>query len=106
MMVSSRTTGYSSLWAVYHDPTVPRTREGKPNLSASVPRLNGKPDLSGIWQAESAPVVEIQRDLGFGRRVNTENGATESSDRAAPPTSKPFQGLRVKANWRFGGCST
>ena len=50
-------------WAVYHDPMIPRTREGKPNLSASVPRLNGKPDLSGIWQAESAPVAEIQQFL-------------------------------------------
>ena len=50
-------------WAVYHDPTVPRTRDGKPNLSAPVPRPNGKPDLSGIWQPESAPVAEIQQFL-------------------------------------------
>ena len=50
-------------WAVYHDPTVPRTRDGKPNLSAPAPRLNGKPDLSGIWQPESAPVAEIQQFL-------------------------------------------
>jgi hypothetical protein len=50
-------------WAVYRDPTVPRTRDGKPNLSAPAPRLNGKPDLSGIWQAESAPVKEIGQFL-------------------------------------------
>jgi len=50
-------------WAVYRDPTVPRTRDGKPSLSAPAPRLNGKPDLSGIWQAESAPVAEIQQFL-------------------------------------------
>jgi hypothetical protein len=50
-------------WAVYRDPAVPRTGDGKPNLSAPVPRLNGKPDLSGIWQAESAPVAEIQQFL-------------------------------------------
>jgi hypothetical protein len=50
-------------WAVYHDPVVPRTPDGKPNLSAPAPRLNGKPDLSGIWQAESAPVAEIQQYL-------------------------------------------
>jgi hypothetical protein len=48
---------------VYHDPALPRTRDGKPNLSAPAPRLNGKPDLSGIWQVESAPVAEIQRFL-------------------------------------------
>jgi hypothetical protein len=50
-------------WVVYRDPTVPRTRDGKPNLSAPSPRLNGKPDLSGIWQAESAPVAEIKQFL-------------------------------------------
>jgi hypothetical protein len=50
-------------WAIYHDPLVPRTRDGKPNLSAPAPRLNGKPDLTGIWQAESAPLAEIQQYL-------------------------------------------
>ncbi len=33
----------------------PRTPEGKVNLTGPVPRLNGKPDLSGIWQAEAEP---------------------------------------------------
>jgi hypothetical protein len=50
-------------WVQYHDPTVPRTKDGKPNLSARSPRLNGKPDLSGIWQAESAPVADIRQFL-------------------------------------------
>jgi hypothetical protein len=50
-------------WAVYHDPIAPRTKDGKPNLSAPAPRLNGKPDLSGIWEAESAPVAEVQQYL-------------------------------------------
>jgi hypothetical protein len=50
-------------WGVYHDPTLPRTRDGKPNLSAPAPRLNGKPDLSGVWEAESAPLAEVQRFL-------------------------------------------
>ena len=50
-------------WAVYHDPNIPRIRDGKPDLAAPTPRVNGKPDLSGIWQAESAPVKEIQQFL-------------------------------------------
>ena len=30
--------------------TIPRTADGKPNLSAPAPRLpDGKPDLSGVW---------------------------------------------------------
>jgi hypothetical protein len=50
-------------WAVYHDPVIPRTRDGKPNLSAPAPQLNGKPDLSGIWEPDGAPVAEIQQFL-------------------------------------------
>jgi hypothetical protein len=50
-------------WATYRDPTIPRARDGNANLSAPAPRLNGKPDLSGIWQAESAPVAQIQQFL-------------------------------------------
>jgi hypothetical protein len=36
----------------YLDPRTPRTKDGKPNLTAPAPRLNGKPDPSGLWQAE------------------------------------------------------
>jgi hypothetical protein len=36
---------------------------GQPNLSAPAPRVNGRPELSGIWQAESAPVGEIRQFL-------------------------------------------
>jgi hypothetical protein len=50
-------------WAVYHDPSIPRGRDGKVNLSAPAPRVGGKPDLSGIWIPESAPVEEIKQFL-------------------------------------------
>src|ERR1044072_4349137 len=33
----------------------PRTRDGKVNMTGPVPRLNGKPDLSGIWQVPGDP---------------------------------------------------
>lgn len=43
-------------WLNYRAAGTPRTRDGKANLSAPAPRApNGKPDLSGIWQAEPAP---------------------------------------------------
>lgn len=51
-------------WLDYKDPQVPRTKNGKPNLTAPVPRLNGKPDLSGVWQAERTPFGEFARVLG------------------------------------------
>ena len=37
-------------------------RDGKPNLSAPVPRAsNGKPDLSGVWQAQASEAGEVRR---------------------------------------------
>ena len=37
-------------WITYPTPGVPRTADGKPNLSAPAPRTaDNKPDLSGIW---------------------------------------------------------
>jgi hypothetical protein len=33
----------------------PRTPDGKINMTGPVPMLNGKPDLSGIWQVQAEP---------------------------------------------------
>jgi hypothetical protein len=42
----------SAQWVHYPTPGIPRTPDGKPNLSAPAPRTpEGKPDLSGIWAA-------------------------------------------------------
>ncbi len=41
-------------WLDYPTPGIPRTRDGKPNLSAPAPRTaDGKPDLSGVWNRVS-----------------------------------------------------
>jgi len=40
-------------WLNFPAPGTPRTRDGKPNLTAPAPRSSdGKPDLSGVWQTE------------------------------------------------------
>ena len=40
----------SAQWVHYPTPGIPRTPDGKPNLSAPAPKTpDGKPDLSGIW---------------------------------------------------------
>ena len=43
------------VWAQWEDyPTrgVPKTKDGKPDLTAPTPRTaNGKPDLTGLWEA-------------------------------------------------------
>lgn len=42
-------------WVNYPTQGIPRTRDGKPNLTARVPRMtDGKPDLTGVWHGESA----------------------------------------------------
>jgi hypothetical protein len=53
-------------WLTYKTPGIPRTQDGKPNLSAPAPRTaDGKPDLSGIWRAPRSSVYtqNIAADL-------------------------------------------
>src|SRR5262245_16697361 len=43
-------------WLNHPTRGVPRTLDGKPDLSAAAPRTaEGRPDLSGIWQLEPRP---------------------------------------------------
>jgi hypothetical protein len=52
-------------WVNYPTPGIPRTADGKPNLSAPAPRtFDGKPDLSGIWQVEPTPWTEMKPLVG------------------------------------------
>ena len=47
-------------WLHYPSPGIPRTPDGKPNLSAPTPRSpDGKPDLSGIWFIDETPLGEF-----------------------------------------------
>jgi hypothetical protein len=57
----------SAQWLNFKAPGTPRTPDGKPNLSAPAQRAsNGKPDLSGIWQAEAAPLQELVKYVPGG----------------------------------------
>ena len=45
----------SAQWLDLPTPGIPRTTNGKPNLSAPAPKTpDGKPDLSGIWEQQDA----------------------------------------------------
>lgn len=49
-------TQASAQWTKHPDSSIPLTRDGKPNLSASTPKAqDGKVDLSGVWQPELDP---------------------------------------------------
>jgi hypothetical protein len=51
-------------WANYPTPNIPRTADGKPNLSAPSPRTAaGKPDLSGLWEKISNYGNNVAADL-------------------------------------------
>jgi len=46
-------------WLKYKTPGIPRTADGKPDLSAPAPRMpDGKPDLSGFWREDAAGFAE------------------------------------------------
>ena len=43
-------------WLNLPTPGIPRTADGKPNMTAPAPRTPaGKPDLSGLWHPEATP---------------------------------------------------
>ncbi len=58
-------TGAYAQWLDFPTPGIPRTPDGKPNLSAPAPRTaDGKPDLSGVWMHEIITAAEMKRLYG------------------------------------------
>jgi len=54
--VLSGAPGLLAQWPAWPTPAVPKTADGKPNLSGPTPKTpDGKPDLSGIWQYMRPP---------------------------------------------------
>ena len=50
MTLSLLATPAVAQWVNHKTPAIPRTKDGKPNLTAPAPRTaDGKPDLSGLW---------------------------------------------------------
>ena len=61
------TVSVSAQWLNYPTPGLPRTPDGKPNLSAPAPKqADGKPDLSGLWLTEGVYIGDIAKDLKPG----------------------------------------
>lgn len=59
--------GYGgALWLRDAEPPARRGPDGTLDLSAPAPRIHGRPDLSGMWEAERTPTSEFVRVLGPG----------------------------------------
>src|SRR5580692_5891431 len=57
--------GAQAQWLNFPTPGTPRTRDGKPDLTARTPRTaDGKPDLSGVWMHELTSAAEMKRLYG------------------------------------------
>jgi hypothetical protein len=56
--------GLQAQWLNYQVPGVPRTADGKVNLSAPTPKaIDGKPDLSGVWESSPEYFYDLAHDL-------------------------------------------
>src|ERR1700683_2206678 len=57
MLLVFAPVGLPPQWPPYPTAGVPKTADGKPDLTGPVPRTaNGKPDLSGVWQYVRGPM--------------------------------------------------
>jgi len=83
--------GLPAQWQDYPGKGVPRTPDGKPNLTAPTPRTaDGKPDLSGVW--------EFRGNLGGagrGPRRGAQPGTAPATPPAPPPPEPPASGPPV-----------
>jgi hypothetical protein len=53
LMLFAAANALSAQWLDRKTPGVPRGANGRVNLSAPAPQRDGKPDISGIWQADN-----------------------------------------------------
>ena len=68
MILSAASVPLAAQWPTHVTPGVPRTPDGKPDLTAPAPRTaDGKPDLSGVWQVrQGSYLVYVTSDLKPG----------------------------------------
>jgi hypothetical protein len=66
-LIVAATTVVSAQWLTQPTAGIPRTPDGKANLSAPTPRTpDGKPELAGLWKPQPGMVGDIARNLKPG----------------------------------------
>ncbi len=110
-------TGVYAQWLDFPTPGIPRTPDGKPNLSAPAPRTaDGKPDLSGVWMHERTSVAEMRRLYGAaieeaiavgvpGMEIGTQNKYFLNILIDFKPEDSPLRPEAVKIMREFGSGS-
>ena len=68
----------SAQWLDLPTPGIPRTADGKPDLTAPTPKdANGHPDLSGLWVPLEArgSLFDLDKIQGWARQLMEEHGS-------------------------------
>jgi hypothetical protein len=99
IMMAALPAALFAQWPSYPTPGVPRTPDGKPNLSAPAPKTaDGKPDLSGIWENFRAPAPAAPAAAAKG-----ESTATNADFFAGLKTNDDFLAVAKKSPfWNIG----
>lgn len=83
-LVSSASPGIVAAQWAYHNPSAPRTADGKTDLNAPAPRTAwGTIDLSGIWQTDIKYNADLAADLKPGDVVMLPAGRALFDERQA-----------------------
>jgi hypothetical protein len=96
-LITTPTIGFAQ-WLRYPTEGIPRTPDGKPDLTAPAPRLpDGKPDLSGLWHATQPK--RCVNDRGVSVPCGIEIGGSPlggNLGRNLPGGSLPYQPWAAK----------